>query len=146
VSRAITHDGRLDRVRTFVERISALGDRLGPLLVELPEGRPRDDGFLALLLGSLPDDAQVAFDLKDPSWASAEVPVLVNEREATAPFRYLRLRDHPYDDAALERLASWVRAQPCDVHCFFNRGDDDDHSPFGEPTAATAERLTRLLR
>jgi uncharacterized protein YecE (DUF72 family) len=146
LSRAIAHDGRLDRIGTFVERVSALGEKLGPLLVELPEGRPRDDGFLALLLGSLPPELPVAFEAKDPSWAGADVPVRVNEREGDAPFRYLRLRDHPYDDAALDRLAAWIRAQPVEVWCFFNRGDAADHAPGGEPTAVTAERLSTLLR
>ena len=137
--------GRVEGLGTFCERIRALGDRLGPVLVEVPEGRPRDDGFLELLLGSLPDDIRVAFELKDPSWAGAEVPVRVNDWKGGQPFRYLRLRDHPYDDAALAALAARIRAEPAEVYCFFNRGAADDHSPAGEPTAATAERLSRLL-
>jgi uncharacterized protein YecE (DUF72 family) len=137
--------GRVDGLGTFCERIRALGGRLGPVLVEVPEGRPRDDGFLELLLGSLPDDIRAAFELKDPSWAEAAVPVRVNACERDQPFRYLRLRDHPYDDAALAELAARVRAEPAEVFCFFNRGAADDHSPAGEPTAVTAERLSRLL-
>jgi uncharacterized protein YecE (DUF72 family) len=137
--------GRVDALGTFCERMRALGDRLGPVLVELPEGRPRDDGFLDLLLGSLPGDVRVAFEPKDPSWAGADVPVLVNDWEREAPFRYLRLRDHPYDDEALARLAERIRSEPGEVYCFFNRGDAADHSPGGEATATTAERLSRLL-
>ncbi len=137
--------GRIDGLGAFCERIRALGDGLGPVLVEVPEGRPRDDGFLELLLGSLPDDIRVAFELKDPSWADASVPVRVNEWEREQPFRYLRLRDHPYDDAALAALAARIRAELGEVYCFFNRGAAADHSPAGEPTARTAERLTILL-
>jgi uncharacterized protein YecE (DUF72 family) len=137
--------GRIDGLGTFCERIRALGDRLGPVLVEVPEGRPRDDGFLQLLLGSLPDDIRVAFELKDPSWAGAEVPVRVNAWDDEAPLRYLRLRDHPYDDDALAALATRIRAEPAEVYCFFNRGAAEDHSPAGEPTAVSAERLTTLL-
>jgi uncharacterized protein YecE (DUF72 family) len=145
LSRAIA-DGRLDRLGTFVERLEALGDRLGPLLVELPEGRPRDDGFLQLLLGSLPPELQVAFELKDASWAGADVPVRVNDLESDAPFRYLRLRDHPYSDERLRELANRIAAEPVPVYAFFNRGAAADHSPAGEPTAQTARRLSTLLR
>ena len=69
----------------------------------------------------------------------------VNDWEGEPPFRYLRVRDHPYDDDALAGLAARIRAEPGEVYCFFNRGGADDHSPGGEPTATTAERLTRLL-
>jgi uncharacterized protein YecE (DUF72 family) len=137
--------GRVDALATFCERVRALGERLGPVLVELPEGRPRDDGFVDLLLGSLPDDIRVAFEPKDPSWAGAELPVRVNDWEGEAPFRYLRLRDHPYGDAALDRLAGQIRAEPGEVWCFFNRGAAEDHSPGGEPTATTAEQLASRL-
>jgi uncharacterized protein YecE (DUF72 family) len=137
--------GRVDALGTFCERIRVLGERLGPVLVELPEGRSRDDGFVDLLLGSLPRDIDVAFEAKDPSWAEADLPVRVGDWESPAAFRYLRLRDHPYDDDALAALAARLRAEPGEVYCFFNRGSADDHSPGGEPTAATAERLTRLL-
>lgn len=145
LSRFIAHGGRVDALGTFCERVGALGGRLGPLLVELPEGRPRDDGFVDLLLGSLPDGVDVAFDPKDPSWADAPLPVRVNDWEGDAPLVYLRLRDHPYDDDALAALAERIRAEPREVWCFFNRGEAADHAPGGEPTAATAERLIRLL-
>ena len=81
LSRHIAHGGRLDRLATFCERVRALGDRLGPVLVELPEDRPRDDGFLHLLLDSLPDGIDVAIEPKHPSWADAEVPVRVGALE-----------------------------------------------------------------
>ena len=54
-----------------------------------------------------------AFDLRDPSWDGVEAllegrdAVRVNQLDAPAPFRYLRLREPPYDDAA---LAAWARA------------------------------------
>ena len=142
--RAITH-GRLDVLATFCERVNVLGERLGPLLVELPEDRPRDEGFLRLLLDSLPPTLDAAFELRHPSWTGAEVPVRVNDLESEAPFRYLRLRDHPYDDDALDRLATRIELQDVPVYCFFNRGEATDHSPHGEPTAVTALRLDAAL-
>ena len=76
-----------------------LGDRLGPVRVVVES--PRDDGLLALLLGST--GLPLALDLRDPSWDGAEVApaVRVNDWEADAPFRYLRFREPPYSDGEL---------------------------------------------
>jgi uncharacterized protein YecE (DUF72 family) len=68
--------------------------------------------------------------------------VRVNQLEATAaPFRYLRLRDTPYDDATLQRWAQTVDAllaDGLDVLCYFKHED--------EPTApAYAARLIELV-
>ena len=146
LSRQIVQFGRVDLAATFADRLAALGDRLGPVLVQLE--RPRDDGFLQLLRDSLPPELPLVFDFRDPSWDGVEVPVRVDELEADAPYRYLRLREPPYDDDALAREAARIApllAAGVDVYCFLNRGDAPDHSPGGEPTAATAERLLRLL-
>ena len=51
---------------TFEERVRMLGDRLGPVRVVVES--PRDDGLLALLLGST--DLRLALDLRDESWAA----------------------------------------------------------------------------
>jgi len=103
--------------------------------------RKRDDGFLMLLKDSLDPDLEVAFDFRHESWAGAEVPVRVNSLEADAPFRYLRLREPPYDEAA---LAGWAtRLGPLldegvRVYCYFKHEDD----PRG---ALYAHRLLELL-
>jgi uncharacterized protein YecE (DUF72 family) len=143
---SITHWGRLDEVGTFCERVSSLGDRLGPVLVRLPDNRPRDDGFLRLLLGSVDPEVRLAFDLRDPSWDGAEAvlsaagAVRVNSLETDAPFRYLRLRESPYDDAGLAGWAGRVRPLPAagiDVYCYFKHEE--------QPTAPRyAERLLEL--
>ena len=148
LSRQIVQGGRVDLVPTFCERVRALGDRLGPILVQPDPDRPRDDGFLRLLLDSLPDGLDVAFDLRHPSWAGADVPLRVDAIDADASFCYLRLREPPYDDEALAREAGRIAPlleAGVRVHCFVNRGEAGDHSPAGEPTAVTAERLLRLL-
>jgi uncharacterized protein YecE (DUF72 family) len=51
-------------IATFEERVRRLGDRLGP--VRFVVEAPRDDGLLALLLGST--DLRVALDLRHESW------------------------------------------------------------------------------
>jgi uncharacterized protein YecE (DUF72 family) len=124
---------------TFEERVRLLGDRLGPVRVVVES--PRDDGLLALLLGSM--GIPLALDLRDPSWDGVDVApaVRVNDWEADAPFRYLRFRDPPYSEDELEALAS--RIQPLltgatEVFAYFRHED--------APTAPRyAERLLRLV-
>jgi uncharacterized protein YecE (DUF72 family) len=141
---AVTHWGRLDQVGTFCERVRALGDRLGPVLVRPHDTRPRDDGFLRLLLDSLDADLEVALDLRDPSWDGVEsvlgewAAVRVNQLDAPARFRYLRFREPPYDDGALVAAAERIRAllaQGLSVYCYFRHED-----------APTAPRYAARLR
>ena len=65
----------------------------------------------------------------------------MDDLDAAAPFRYLRFRDPPYQDA---ELAEWVdRVRPLvsdgvDVYCYFRHED--------EPTAPRyAERFAELV-
>jgi uncharacterized protein YecE (DUF72 family) len=148
VPRSISVFGRVDFVPDLCARVRALGDRLGPLLVRFADGRARDDAFLTSLMDALDDDLEVALDLRDPSWDGIEPElerwgaVRVNQLEATAAsFRYLRLREPPYDDVALREWAGRIRAlldDGLDVYCYFRHED--------EPTApAYAGRLLELV-
>jgi len=97
---------RLDRVTSFLERVLALGDRLGPVRI-VYEG-PRDNGTLSFVQGSLPEEVRVAWDFRDESWGAVDGVVRVNDPEAE-PFRYLRLREPPYSDDDLRTVAASVR-------------------------------------
>jgi uncharacterized protein YecE (DUF72 family) len=146
--RSISFFGRLDQLGALEERLGVLGPRLGPLLVRARDDRPRDDGFLQLLLDSL--DLLVALDLRHPSWEGVEAglppnAVRVNQLEGEARFRYLRFSDHPYDEAALAEAAATVRGLEVETYCLFAKGESEDHSPGGEPTAVTAERFAAAL-
>ena len=135
LNRRITHFGRLELLPTFSEHARLLGDRLGPILVQFPPTRTRDDGLLRLLLGSLDPELEYAFEFRHESWADVDVPVRVNALDGDAPFRYLRLREPPYDDDELRAFASTVR----DPAYVYVRHED-------EPTApATVERLRSFL-
>ena len=144
---SITHFGRLDEVGTFCERVRALGERLGPVLVRVHDTRPRDDGFLRLLLDSLDPALEAAFDLRDPSWDGVE-PLLdasgavrVNQLESETGFRYIRLREPPYDDAVLQRWSERIAPVLDDgvaVYCYFKHEE--------QPSAVRyAERLLELV-
>ncbi len=147
MSRRITHFGGLELVGTFCERVRALGHRLGPVLVQLPPSRPRDDGLLRFLIGSLDPSLRYAFEFRHDSWAGVE-PVLdgagialVGSLDGTADFRYLRLREPPYDEQALQAWADrlWpLLGRGVEVYVYFKHED--------EPTAPVyAQRLAELL-
>jgi uncharacterized protein YecE (DUF72 family) len=141
MNRRITYGGRLELVATFCEQVRALGEKLGPIRIQLPATRARDDGMLELLLGSLDPALEYAWELEHPSWEGVDGLVRVNDLDAPGPFRYLRLRDSPYDDDALAAWAARLRPLLDDgvrVYCYFKHEDE----PRG---ALYAERLLELL-
>jgi uncharacterized protein YecE (DUF72 family) len=131
-------------VATFEERVRRLGDRLGPVRALI--GYARDEGLLSLLLGSVDPELRIAFDFRHGSWAGVETElpanaVRVDDLQAAAPFRYVRLREPPYDESALRGWADRLRpllAEKVDVYVFFKHEE--------EPSAPRyAERLLDLL-
>jgi uncharacterized protein YecE (DUF72 family) len=123
---------RLDRVTTFLERVLALGDRLGPVRV-VYEG-PRDDGTVSFVEGSTPADVRIAWDLRDESWAGVDGVPRVND-PGSEPFRYLRLREPPYSDEDLRAVAATIR----DPAYIYLRHEDAPTAP------EAAERLRAFL-
>lgn len=135
---------RRGQAAAFEEGIQRLGERLGPIRVVVISAR--DEGLLAFILGSFGPERRFAFDFRHDSWEGidADLPdnaVRVGAFEAAAQFRYLRFREPPYDDSALE---DWTkRIQPLldggtEVFCYFRHEE--------EPTAPRyAERLAELL-
>jgi uncharacterized protein YecE (DUF72 family) len=127
-------------VATFEERVRRLGDRLGP--VRFVVESPRDDGLLALLLGST--SLHVALDLRDETWDGVDVApaVRVGDWDADAPFRYLRFREPPHSESQLAALAERIRPlldAEIEVYAYFRHEDEPD-------APAYAERLLELVR
>ena len=133
---------RLRALDEFASRVRVLGDRLGPVRVSMKNAR--DDGVLELMLGSLDPSLRVAFDLEHPSWDGVEErlaaagAVRVNDLDHPAPFRFLRLREPPYDDDTLRELADRIRPLTEPVYVYF-RHEDEPSAP------AYALRLLELL-
>jgi uncharacterized protein YecE (DUF72 family) len=126
----------------FGPRVRMLGDRLGPIRVQLISAR--DEGMIELILGSLDPDMRAAFDLEHPSWNGIEPrlaaagAVRVNDLEHEAAFRYVRFRDPPYSDDELQRWAERLRSMREPVFAYFRHED--------EPAAPRyAQRLLELL-
>jgi uncharacterized protein YecE (DUF72 family) len=126
----------------FGPRVHALGDRLGPIRVQLISAR--DEGMIELILGSLDPELLLAFDLAHPSWDGIEPrlaqagAVRVNDLDHDAPFRYVRFRDPPYDDETLRRWADRLQGINVPLYAYF-RHEDEPSAP------AYALRLLELL-
>jgi uncharacterized protein YecE (DUF72 family) len=141
MNRRATHFGDLSVVGTFCERVRVLGERLGPVLVQLPPSRPRDDGWLELFRASADPELEYAFEFRNESWAGVGGLQLVNALDGAAPFRYLRLREPPYDEAALQGWADRLRPlldAGTRLYVYFKHEDE----PRGPAYAA---RLAELL-
>jgi uncharacterized protein YecE (DUF72 family) len=129
-----------NRLAVFTERIRGLGERLGPVRIVIQQAR--DDEFLAGLLESLDPELSWALDLRHDSWAGVDTgrAVAVGALGGDAPFRYLRLREPPYDEPGLAAWAERIRpvlGGAVDVFVYFKHED--------EPTApAYAQRLREL--
>ena len=98
-----------NRAAAFTERVRALGDRLGPVRIVVQQAY--GDAFLARLLDSLDPALEWALDFRHESWAGTETgrAAVVNALDGDAPFRYIRLREPPYDEAALAEWAGKLR-------------------------------------
>jgi uncharacterized protein YecE (DUF72 family) len=140
----ITHRKRLKDVGEplgeFLRVTGALGERLGPILIQLPPNLRRDLPRLEAALDLLPREIRVAWEFRNPSWFEEDVmdalrahgaALCVAHGEAvdapliaTAPWGYVRLRQVTYDDAA---LVDWVRRirgeEWCEVFVFFKHED-----------------------
>ena len=133
---------RRGQAAAFEDGIARLGDRLGPIRVVVIS--TRDEGLLALILGTFGPERRYAFDFRHESWDGIELPenaVRVGALEADASFRYLRFRDPPYDEKALAGHADAIRPlleDGVEVYAYYRHED--------EPTAPRfANRLRELL-
>lgn len=168
--RALTHgksiaidDFRGERLTTFLEKIALFGEKRGPVLFQLPAYRKVDVPALKSLLGRLPDDLEVAFEFRDPSWIEEEaVPraigehggtICVADTDARVPvalplgrFAYVRLRAPRY---AEKRRAAWRKllqreARERDVYVFTKHEGNEATDLYGGVGLATwLERYAR---
>jgi uncharacterized protein YecE (DUF72 family) len=124
-----------DSIPWLTEPYRRFGDRLGTVLLRVPDGRPRDDARLAAVLAAWPRDMPLTLEFQDPSWhvdetfaaltaagaalCTTEQPEQVDPPtlQRTGPFLYLRLRRHDYSAAEIDAWAS--RLEP-----FLTAGDD----------------------
>jgi uncharacterized protein YecE (DUF72 family) len=106
-SRFITHMKRLldpdEPLALMFSRTDLLGDRLGPILFQLPPGMQRNDERLASFLERLPPTRRYSFEFRHPSWYAPEVFDRLARQDIA-----LCISDHHHAPAPWERTASWV--------------------------------------
>lgn len=148
--RAITHEARLRDCETpllaFLDQVAALGDRRGPLLVQLPPSLGFEASVAAAFLAGLRarDDGPVACEPRHPSWFEPAADALLRRhhvarvaadpapvRAASMPggwdgLRYVRLHGSPimyasgYGEARLRRIAHNLADAPAPGWCIFD--------------------------
>jgi uncharacterized protein YecE (DUF72 family) len=110
-SQEITHEktlvGCAREAEAFVSTMSDLGDRMGPLLLQLPPSFTVEGmGVLEDFLKRLPEGFRYAVEVRHRSWLRSDLPEMLRERgaaltlidyprmprmeEATADFSYIR--------------------------------------------------------
>ena len=81
--RSITHLKKLrdssELLERFLERARLLGDRLGPILYQLPPNWKCDATRLGDFLRLLPEDLVQVFEFRDPSWYCDQILGLLRE-------------------------------------------------------------------
>ncbi|MFO8100968.1 MAG: DUF72 domain-containing protein [Dehalococcoidia bacterium] len=151
-SRYITHMKKLKEpeqsVGNFLNRVEALGDRLGPILFQLPPKWKANPERLESFLKALPGDFDYVFEFRDTSWFAPEIEDLLSKHGAgfciydlagtqspqmvTGSLVYLRLHgpggayEGSYDDEALSGWAEQIRNWSSEgrrVYCYFDNDE-----------------------
>jgi uncharacterized protein YecE (DUF72 family) len=145
-SQRITHFQRLkdvgESVKYLLEVAASLGEKLGPLLFQLPPDLKKDLPRLRDFLKLLPRHGRAAFEFRNQSWFDEEVFTVLRDHQAalciaeaenkleipfvsTADWGYLRLRMPDYGDAELTEWLKRVRSQNWgDAFVFFKHEDE----------------------
>jgi len=168
-SRFLTHIKRLrepeEPVTRLLERARGLGDRLGPVLLQLPPTLRADVDLLAACLRCFPSDVRVAVEPRHASWWTTGLREVLTAHGAalcwadrhsrpwtplwrTADWGYLRLhegRAQPWPHYGRRALSSWVERialtwpDPQDVYVYFN----NDPGGAAVENASTFARIAR---
>lgn len=160
--RALTHlhrlEPRADLLEVFLARIEPFGGKQGPVLFQCPPRFPADPARLRAFLSILPGGLKAAFELRDPSWHTAETARLLDAagaafvtfelaelrspRLVTGGLLYLRLHGHrqryagAYGPELLADWARWIRAERARGHDAWVIFDNTD-----QEAAAVADAL-----
>ena len=149
-SRRITHFKRLkdtgEVMGYMLEVATALGQKLGPILFQLPPNFRKDVERLREFAATLPEGLRGAFEFRHESWFDDEVTEVLRERNLalvlsdggrletgeivpTASYGYLRLRREDYDDDAIARWAGAIKSQPWEDAWVFFKHEDGGAAP-----------------
>jgi len=165
-SRYITHVKKLtdsvQAVERFFEHASGLGEKIGPVLFQLPSSLRIDPERLGVFLRLLPVSRRYTFEFRSSSWFHPqiysllsdfgaafciyELGELISPLQVTADFVYIRLHgpEGKYQGRySREQLRSWYErfekwtAQSLDVFCYF----DNDQNGYAALNALELQEL-----
>ncbi|MBY8343923.1 DUF72 domain-containing protein [Streptomyces spinosirectus] len=176
-SRYLTHIKRLREPQEPVERLmshaAGLGDRLGPVLLQLPPTLRADAELLDTCLGRFPPGTRVAVEPRHDSWWTDEIREVLRARGAalcwadvrarpagplwrTADWGYVRFhegRAHAWPRYGRRSLETWVErvaqswGADADVYAYFNNDPNgaavEDAATFARAARAAHLRVTR---
>ena len=149
-SRRITHMKRLadcqQETDYLLSALESLGDRLGPILFQLPPHLKVDLEKLRSFLDLLPDETRGAFEFRHPSWFNDAVDELLHSRNmalvwadtskdtdrdwpATADWAYLRLRREGYSRQDLQRWRQRLLDQEVTEAFVYFKHEDEGAAP-----------------
>ncbi len=169
-SRYVTHTKRLNNagnaVATFTDRMRGLGDKLGPVLWQLPPGFQRDECRLSAFLNVLPAATEHVIEFRHQSWWHPDVLDLLRAHAtaiclvdmpgfrspliATTRFAYIRfhgpehLYSSCYDSTSLAHWADGLKDlmwQGHDVYVYFN----NDTNAYAVKNALTLRQFLASL-
>jgi uncharacterized protein YecE (DUF72 family) len=168
-SRYLTHIRRLrdpvEPVRRLMSHATALGPRLGPVLLQFPPTLQADSGLLDACLEQFPARTRVAVEPRHDSWWTDKVRTVLETRGAalcwadrkagpvtplwrTAEWGYLRFhegRAQPWPRYGRRALATWARRlaetwpAEAEVYVYFNNDP-------GGAAILDAEAFRRAIR
>lgn len=145
-SQYLTHTHRLressEGLARLLDSTVPLGQKRGPMLLQLPPKFPADPERLAAFIDACPSDLDVAVEFRDASWFTAATEEVLRQRGAalvwsdfpgaesppwdTAPFLYVRRHGAAgkfvgrYGRRQMEALAATMAEAGKTVYCYFN--------------------------
>lgn len=149
-SQRITHFKRLkevsDETKYMLDTVSALEDRLGVVLFQLPPNMKKDLERLDAFLKILPTDIKATFEFRHPTWFDDDVLELLRQQnralcisdtdelpashiDRTANWGYLRLRRVAYSKEDLDLWIERIKGQGWDTVFVFFKHEDEGTGP-----------------
>lgn len=172
-TRAVTHEGALDRrideMKRFLDVMRAFGPKLGVILVQLPPSCGIDQ-FEALehLLKSLPRDMRFAIEFRNASWGQQRTLDLLRERHCalvmaeyltlprrillTADFTYIRLigeherfKEYQHEQIDMGQSLEWWKGELERVGPLVKRAFVMFNNDYSGYAIETARRFMRMM-
>lgn len=154
-SQRITHFTRLKEesfevVDYLLRTVGVMGDRLGPILFQLPPNLKKDLERLKTFFARIPKDKRYTVEFRHDSWFDEDTFTALREHNVamcaieqedfksplvpTADWGYVRLHRFDYDEPMLAEWAKQIKSQPwTDAYVVFKH---DEGAGSGPPAVA----------